>query len=142
MLSQRDFQTKGYCPGYFKYVRISGKILSPLLLTKRDTSSNCQRCRHLRCRDVCPVKLDLSRSGLGGCFRILVTIQISVSLSRWRSRWEKCEVDVHVQQHARDFLLLLATQSHSSSTKLDFVKLSIQTYCYRNVSHKNLAALR
>ena len=77
LLSQRDVQNKGYCPGYFKIVRISGKIRSSLLLAER-----YNKCRHLRCRDACPAKLDLSRSGLGRYFRILVTVKIFVSLSR------------------------------------------------------------
>jgi hypothetical protein len=82
MLSQRYVQNKGYCPGYFKIVRISGKIRSFVLLTERYPSSECHSCRHLRCRDACHVKLDLSSSGLGRYFRILVTVKISVSLTR------------------------------------------------------------
>jgi len=39
LLSQRDVQNKSYCPGYFKIVRISGKIRSSLLLAELYNSS-------------------------------------------------------------------------------------------------------
>jgi hypothetical protein len=39
LISQGDVQNKGYCPGYFKIMRISGKIRSSLLLAERYNSS-------------------------------------------------------------------------------------------------------
>ena len=100
LLSERDVQNKRYCPEYFNIVRISGKIRSSLLLVELYNSSVTDADICEICRVVCPLKLDWSRYGLGKYFRILVTVKISVSLSRWKSLWEKYEVDVHVQQHA------------------------------------------